>query len=82
MSNAKILKEARELLHKKFEDGEDADDVWLDFTELLVVATAMESDLMWASQLCDIALRECPEIHEGLKTQLEGFREYHLKHYS
>lgn len=80
MNIATALKEARELLQAHAED-DPLHKSWIDFTDLLVAATSMESDLMWAYQLCDIALREYPEMHQGLKTQLEGFRDYYQKNY-
>lgn len=80
MNNAKALKEARELLQAHVED-DPVHDAYISLTDILVVSTSMESDLMWAYQLCDIALREYPEMHQGLKTQLEGFRNHYEKNY-
>lgn len=81
MSRNSILKHSREALQAQLKDSDTVSDAWIDFTELLTIATSMESDLMWAYNLCDIALKEYPEMHEGLKTQLEGFRDYYQQNY-
>lgn len=73
------LKEARELLSSHVGD-DPLDPAYLHFTDLLVAATAMQSDLLWVSELVNIVLDEC-DLHEGLKTQLEGFRNNYERNY-
>ena len=73
------LKEARELLASHVED-DPLDPAYLHFTDLLVAATAMQSDLLWVSELVNIVLDEC-DLHEGLRIQLEGFRNNYERNY-
>lgn len=79
MNITATLKEARELLSRHVED-DPLDPVYIELTDILVAATTMESDLMWANAMIDVLLSEC-DLHEGIKTQLEGFRNHYERSY-